>query len=111
VPMEIEVIAFQNQTVVYDILFRAASETLCTIAPIQNIWEQRSASSAYYTRGDKTCYTTRIFIFSSLGVASRLTANIGLPACRISFCLSECCRRCSGASSCTTWRRPSALES
>lgn len=31
-PMEIEVIAFQNQTVVYNILFRAASETLCTIA-------------------------------------------------------------------------------
>jgi hypothetical protein len=32
VPAEIEVIAFQNQTVVYDILFRAALETLCTIA-------------------------------------------------------------------------------
>ena len=31
-PAEIEVIAFQNQTVVYDILFRAASETLRTIA-------------------------------------------------------------------------------
>jgi hypothetical protein len=32
VPQEIEVIAFQNQTVVYDILFRAASETLRVIA-------------------------------------------------------------------------------
>jgi hypothetical protein len=32
VPAEIEVIAFQNQTVVYDILFRAASETLHMIA-------------------------------------------------------------------------------
>jgi hypothetical protein len=32
VPQEIEVIAFQNQAVVYDILFRAASETLRTIA-------------------------------------------------------------------------------
>ncbi len=32
VPAEIEVIAFQNQTMVYDILFRAASETLRTIA-------------------------------------------------------------------------------
>jgi hypothetical protein len=32
VPAEIEVIAFQNQTVVYDIMFRAASETLRTIA-------------------------------------------------------------------------------
>jgi hypothetical protein len=32
VPQEIEVIAFQNQTVVYDILFRAAAETLRVIA-------------------------------------------------------------------------------
>jgi hypothetical protein len=32
VPAEVEVIAFQNQTVVYDILFRAASEALRTIA-------------------------------------------------------------------------------
>jgi hypothetical protein len=32
VPAQIEVIAFQNQTVIYDILFRAASETLRTIA-------------------------------------------------------------------------------
>ena len=32
VPQEIEVIAFQNQVVVYDILFRAASETLRKIA-------------------------------------------------------------------------------
>jgi hypothetical protein len=32
VPDEIAAIAFQNQTVVYDILFRAASETLRTIA-------------------------------------------------------------------------------
>jgi hypothetical protein len=32
VPQEIEVIAFQNQAVVYDILFRAASETLRAIA-------------------------------------------------------------------------------
>jgi Transposase zinc-binding domain/Putative transposase len=32
VPQQIEVIAFQNQTVVYDILFRAASETLRKIA-------------------------------------------------------------------------------
>jgi hypothetical protein len=32
VPAEIEVIAFQNQTVVYDMLFRAASETLRLIA-------------------------------------------------------------------------------
>jgi hypothetical protein len=32
VPTQIEVIAFQNQAVVYNILFRAAAETLCSIA-------------------------------------------------------------------------------
>ena len=32
VPSQVEVIAFQNRTVVYDILFQAASETLRTIA-------------------------------------------------------------------------------
>jgi hypothetical protein len=32
VPAEVEVIAFQNQTVVYDILFRAAAETMRVIA-------------------------------------------------------------------------------
>src|SRR5271155_5247744 len=32
VPQEIATIAFQNQTVVYDVLFRAASETLQKIA-------------------------------------------------------------------------------
>jgi hypothetical protein len=32
VPTEVEVIAFQNHTVVYDILFRAASETLRVVA-------------------------------------------------------------------------------
>jgi hypothetical protein len=86
VPTVIEVIAFQNQTVIYDILFRAASETLRPSPPIQNIWEQRSASSVYCTRGDKTYYTTRIFIFSFLAVASRLTTNVGLPAGGVSFC-------------------------
>ncbi len=36
VPQEIEVIAFQNQTIIYDILFRAASETLRKIAADPN---------------------------------------------------------------------------
>jgi hypothetical protein len=30
--------------------------------------------------------TTRIFIFSFLAVASRLTTNVGLPAGGVSFC-------------------------
>ena len=86
VPMAIEVIAFQNQTVIYDILFRSGRRRCASSPPIRNIWEQRSASSVYCTRGDKTYYTTRIFIFSFLAVASRPTANVGLPAGAVSFC-------------------------
>ncbi len=61
VPDLIASIAFQNQTVVYDILFRAASETLRTIRPpIRSIWAQRSRlpRNCACTRGDKTCCRT-----------------------------------------------------
>jgi hypothetical protein len=37
-------------------------------------------------RNQETYYTTRIFIFSFLAVASRLTTNVGLPAGGVSFC-------------------------
>jgi hypothetical protein len=45
VPEPIAVIAFQNQTAVYDILFRAASETLRRIAADPEHRVRRSASS------------------------------------------------------------------
>ena len=63
VPAQIEVIAFQNQTAVYDILFRAAAETFASSPPIPSISVRRSASSAYYTRGDRISCTIRTFIF------------------------------------------------
>jgi hypothetical protein len=47
----IEVIAFQNQTVVYDILFRAASERYALSPPIQSIWAQRSALVHFQREG------------------------------------------------------------
>ena len=58
VPDLIATVAFQNQTVVYDILFRAAAETCASSLPIQSIWGRRSASSVCYIRGDKTCCRT-----------------------------------------------------
>ena len=55
VPAEIEVIAFQNQTVVYDILFRAASETLRTIAADpKHLGAERLASSVCCTAGGQS---------------------------------------------------------
>ena len=54
VPQEIEVIAFQNQTVIYDILFRAASETLRVIAADL---PGKATKVCYLTVTDVTAYT------------------------------------------------------
>ena len=43
VPGEIADVAYQNKAVVYDILFKAASEALLTIAGDPNIWAPGSA--------------------------------------------------------------------
>jgi len=43
-PGEIADIAYQNKRVIYNLLFKAASETLLTIAADKNIWGRRSAS-------------------------------------------------------------------
>ena len=47
-PAEIAPIAYQNKTVVYDLLFRTAAETLFII---QNIWAPASASPPCSTAG------------------------------------------------------------
>ena len=70
VPAEIEVIAFQDQTVVYRILFRVASETLRTIAADPKHLAAELASSGCCTAGDSPSRTTRTCIFSLL-VADR----------------------------------------
>ena len=54
VPDEVAAIAFQNQTVVYDILFRAVSETLRTIAADPSTSVRRSASWPCCTPGGRT---------------------------------------------------------
>ena len=100
VPAEIEVIAFQNQTVVYDILFRAASETLRTIAADpEHLGAEIGFLGGSCTRGDKTYYITRIFIFSFLAEASHPMEKAGSPADQGSSFRSGCCRGCSGADS------------
>ena len=108
VPSEIEVIAFQNQTVVCDILFQAASETLRKIAATQSISVRISAFWGCRTPGDRTSNITHTFIFLFLAVGSHLMATVGSPAGQDSFCRSRCCRACSGACSCIVWRRRSS---
>jgi hypothetical protein len=111
VPAEIEVIAYQNQTEVYDILFRAASETLHKIAADPQHLGAEIGFLAVLHTWHKICYTTRIFIFWFPAVVSRPMAEAGSPAAPGSFFRSGCCRECSGVCSCTTWKRPSTPES
>jgi hypothetical protein len=50
-PAEIADIAFQNKAVVYDLLFKAASETMLTIAATRSTWARGSASPPCSTPG------------------------------------------------------------
>ena len=103
VPPEIEVIAFQNQTVVYDILFRAASETLRKIAADpKHLGAEIGFLGVLHTWGQNLFSTTRMFISLFLAAGSHPTATAGSPAGQDSFCRSRCCRRCFEACSCIT---------
>jgi hypothetical protein len=106
VPAEVEVIAFQNQIVVYDILFQAASETLRTIAADpKHLGAEIGFLAVRHTWGQAL---TRICIFLFQAAGSRPTVKAGLPAGQGFSYRSGCCRGCSGGCSCTTWTRRSA---
>ena len=111
VPQQIEVIAFQNQTVVYDILFRAASETLRKIAADpKHLGAEIGFLGVLHTWGSPF-NTIRMFIFWFLAAGSRPMERAGSLAGQDTFFRSRCCRRCSGACSCTTWGRRAPLGS
>ena len=57
--------------------------------------------------GTEPVRTTRTFIFWFPAAASHRTGKAGSPAGRGSSCRSRCCHGCSGACSCTIWRRHS----
>ena len=52
-PAEAAVIAFYNKALVYDLLFKAASETMLTIAADPSISARASASLPCCTHGDR----------------------------------------------------------
>jgi hypothetical protein len=102
VPQEIEIIAFQNQTVIYDILFRAASETLRVIAADpKHLGAEIGFLGVLHSWGQNLLHH-RMRTSSCLAVESQSTATVGSPAGRDSFCRSGCCRRCFGGCSCIT---------
>ena len=105
VPQEIEAIAFQNQTVVYDILFQAASDTLRKIAADP----QHLGAEIGFPR--LCCIHAGSALASSPSTCTTLVPGGGIapdgeswiaPAGQDSFCRSRCCHQCFGDCSCTT---------
>ena len=105
VPEEIASIAYQNKAEVYDILFRAAAETLRTIAADPAHLGAEIGFFAYlHTWGSELAAPPAHPLSSSPAAASRPTARGGSPAGPVSSCRSGSCRVCSGVCSCNTWR-------
>jgi hypothetical protein len=85
-------IAYQNQSVVYDLLLKVAAETLITIAADpKHLGARIGLTAVLHTWGSRSP-TIRTPISSSPAAASRSTANIGLPADPASFCRCGCSR-------------------
>ena len=111
VPAEIEVIAFQNQTVVYDILFRAASETLRTIAADpKHLGAEIGFLGVLHSWGQSLTHHPHLH-FLVLVAGSRQTVKVGSRAGPGLSYPSRYCHACSEGCSCAPWRRRSSRAS
>jgi hypothetical protein len=104
-PAAIGAMALQNKAVVYDLLFKAAAETLTTIAADPKIWAPASASPPCCTPGARRSPIIPTSTSSSPAAACRPTASAGSPAGKDSSCRCACSRACSAASFSMAWRR------
>lgn len=94
-PAPIADIAYQNKAAIYAILFKAAAETLLTIAADPKHLGAGSASPPCSTPGARRSPITRTSTASCRAAASRSTASAGSPAGRASSCPCACSRACS----------------
>ena len=99
-PAAIGAIAYQNKAKVYGLLFKAAAETLTTIAADPKHLGAGSASPPCCTPGGRTSITIPTSTASCRAAASPPTASAGFAAGRASSCRCACCRVCSGGCSC-----------
>src|SRR4051794_8998731 len=95
-------IAFQNKAVVYAVLFKAAAETLRTIAADPRHLGAEIGVVAVLHTWARPCTTIRTSIASSRAVAPHRTARAGSAAGPGSSCRFACSRGCSGGSSSTS---------
>ena len=101
-------IAYQNKAVVYAILFKAAAETLITIAADpKHLGARIGMTAVLHTWG--SALTHHPHVHSSFrAAASRSTVSAGSPAGRASSCRCACSRGCSAG--CSWKSSPAAHE-
>jgi hypothetical protein len=96
-PAVLGAIAFQNKATVYDMLFRAAAETLRTIAADpKHLGAEIGLVAVLHIPGARTCSIIRMFIASFPAAARPSTAGAGSPAGPASSCRYGYCRASSG---------------
>jgi len=105
IPEEVASVAFQNKKLIYTILFKAASETLRTIAADPSTSEPKSVFLLCYTPGVRPCSITLTCTAWFLAAAClRITAS-GSLAARDSFYPFASFPACSGGNSSATSSR------
>ena len=93
-PAAIGAMAYQNKAKLYGLLFKAASETLITIAADRKHLGADIGVIAVFTPGGRTFSTTLMCIAWFRVAASRWMASVGLPAGPDSFFRFACSRGC-----------------
>ena len=106
-PAPIAAIALQNKAAIYDILFKAAAETVRIIAADTKHLGAETGMTAVPAPGGKVSFIARMSIASCPVAASRLTV-VGSPVDPGSSCPSACCLGSTVICSCNDCRPPSA---
>lgn len=99
-PAPIADIAFTNKAVIYNALFKAASEALLTIAADpKHLGARIGVTMVLHTWGSALTHHPHVHCIVRVE-ALRQLASAGFPVGQISFCRCACSRGCFGASCC-----------
>ena len=94
-PSSIVDIAYQNKAVVYDILFKAAAETMLTIAADpRHLGANIAITAVLHTWGSAMTHHPHLHMIVP-GGGIRAMGSAGSPADPTSFCPCSCSRSCS----------------
>lgn len=96
-PAEVADIAFHNKVVLYDLLFKPASQTMLTIAvDPKHLGARIGITAVLHTWGSAMTHHPHVHIIVPCS-ASRATAGAGYRSVRRSRCRSNCWASCSAA--------------